>query len=135
MIKFVIKKRNINISVFQDMVIVRRDGAETPSDSSLAADIEQLPLKEEERREALSSIAMERIDDFVATHDLKIRVPKEIIGLAEYVPKSLIDIPAEVTVPLSSAPTPQGKIGTKSFIPNLKMKNINWCWNFYHVIF
>lgn len=105
------------------MVIVRRDGAETPSDSSLAADIEQLPLKEEERREALSSIAMERIDDFVATHDLKIRVPKEIIGLAEYVPKSLIDIPAEVTVPLSSAPTPQGKIGSKNSIPNLKMKN------------
>ncbi|XP_059489243.1 uncharacterized protein LOC132204638 [Neocloeon triangulifer] len=114
------------IPVTKDMAIVRRDGAPTPSDTFLQAEMEQLPLNNEERRESLRVMALDRIDDFIATHDLKIRVPKEIVGLASYVPKSLIDIPAEVTVPLSNGPVAQQRGFVKKvvipFLLGLKFK-------------
>ncbi|XP_065350648.1 uncharacterized protein LOC135946366 [Cloeon dipterum] len=115
-----------SIPVTKDMVIVRRDGEPTPTGSQLQADLDELPLNAEERKEALRAVALDRIDDFIATHDLKIRVPKEIVGLASYVPKSLIDIPAEVTVPLSNGPAPQGRGFVKKvvipFLLGLKFK-------------
>ncbi|CAB3367744.1 Hypothetical predicted protein [Cloeon dipterum] len=115
-----------SIPVTKDMAIVRRDGEPTPTGSQLQADLDELPLNAEERKEALRAVALDRIDDFIATHDLKIRVPKEIVGLASYVPKSLIDIPAEVTVPLSNGPAPQGRGFVKKvvipFLLGLKFK-------------
>jgi hypothetical protein len=93
----------------KDMVIVRRDGSATPSDAFIQAEMEQLPVDPEERREALRTLALDRVDDFVATHDLQIRLPKELLALAEYVPKSLIEVPAQITVPLSSGPVTQGR--------------------------
>ena len=55
-----------------------------------------------------ADVMMEKIDDFLATHELKLRVPKEIVSgeLLPYVPKFLLQgIPAEMRVPLSDSKT------------------------------
>ncbi|XP_067008108.2 uncharacterized protein Osi18 [Anabrus simplex] len=48
----------------------------------------------------------ERIDDFLTSHELKVRVPKEIVSgeLVSYVPKFLLqNVPTELHVPLTEA--------------------------------
>ncbi|KAJ9577063.1 hypothetical protein L9F63_006343 [Diploptera punctata] len=55
-----------------------------------------------------ADVMMEKIDDFLASHELKFRVPKEIVSgeLLPYVPKFLLQgIPAEMRVPLSESKT------------------------------
>jgi hypothetical protein len=61
-----------------------------------------------------ADVLLEKIDSFLGSHELKLRVPKEIVSgeLLPYVPKFLLqNIPAEVRVPLSdSKPMGQGKL-------------------------
>jgi hypothetical protein len=60
-----------------------------------------------------ADVLLEKIDNFLGSHELKLRVPKEIVSgeLLPYVPKFLLqNIPAEIRVPLSdSKPVGQGK--------------------------
>jgi hypothetical protein len=60
-----------------------------------------------------ADVLLEKIDTFLGSHELKLRVPKEIVSgeLLPYVPKFLLqNIPAEIRVPLSdSKPVGQGK--------------------------
>ncbi|KAF4532560.1 hypothetical protein B566_EDAN008484 [Ephemera danica] len=98
--------KNDQIAITKDMLIVRRNGAPAPSAAYLEAEMEQLPMAEDERREALRALMMDRVEAFIETHDLKIRVPKEIVSgsLLPFVPKFLLEqVPAEVTVPLTNS--------------------------------
>jgi hypothetical protein len=100
------------IAVTKDMVIVRRDGAATPSDTFLEAEMSQLPMSIEERREAVRALMLDRVDAFLASHDLKIRVPKEVVSgsLSPFIPKFLLEhVPAELQVPLTDNQEVQGK--------------------------
>jgi len=61
-----------------------------------------------------ADVLLQRIDSFLSNHELKLRVPKEIVSgeLLPYIPKFLMqNIPAEIRVPLSdSKPVGQGKV-------------------------
>jgi hypothetical protein len=106
-----VKKDQIPIT--KDMLIVRRNGEPSPSAAYLQAEMEQLPMDEVERREALRALMMDRVESFIETHDLKIRVPKEVVSgsLLPFVPKFLLEqVPAEVTVPLTNSRGVQGKL-------------------------
>lgn len=63
-----------------------------------------LPKNEDERQKAIRFLMLDRIDQFLSTHELKVRVPKEIVTgeMLPFVPKFLLNnIPAEIDVPLS----------------------------------
>jgi hypothetical protein len=61
-----------------------------------------------------ADVLLEKIDSFLSTHELKLRVPKEIVSgeLLPYVPKFLLqNIPAEIRIPLSdNKPMGQGNL-------------------------
>jgi len=61
-----------------------------------------------------ADVLLQKIDSFLGNHQLKLRVPKEIVSgeLLPYIPKFLMqNIPAEIRVPLSdSKPVGQGKL-------------------------
>jgi len=61
-----------------------------------------------------ADVLLQKIDSFLGNHELKLRVPKEIVSgeLLPYIPKFLMQsIPAEIRVPLSdSKPVGQGKL-------------------------
>jgi len=61
-----------------------------------------------------ADVLLQKIDSFLSSHELKLRVPKEIVSgeLLPYIPKFLMqNIPAEIRVPLSdSKPVGQGKL-------------------------
>jgi hypothetical protein len=61
-----------------------------------------------------ADVLLQKIDSFLGNHELKLRVPKEIVSgeLLPYIPKFLMqNIPSEIRVPLSdSKPVGQGKL-------------------------
>lgn len=59
---------------------------------------------DDERQKAIRFLMLERIDNFLSGHELKIRVPKEIVSgdMLPFVPKFLLkNIPEEINIPLS----------------------------------
>jgi len=61
-----------------------------------------------------ADVLLQKIDSFLGNHELKLRVPKEIVSgeLLPYIPKFLMqNIPVEIRIPLSdSKPVGQGKL-------------------------
>lgn len=58
------------------------------------------------RRDAVRLMMLDRVDDFLDTHELRMRVPKELLSgeMLPFVPQFLLNnIPEEIKVPLSSS--------------------------------
>lgn len=59
-----------------------------------------------ERKEALRLMALDKLDEFLHNHELRIRVPKEISTgeLPPFVPKILTkNLPEEIKIPLTGS--------------------------------
>lgn len=65
------------------------------------------------KKERLRFLMLEKIDNFLNSHELKVKLPKEIVTgeVFPFVPKYFFDsVPEELTVPLSDEKnTPEGK--------------------------
>ncbi|KAG8223565.1 hypothetical protein J437_LFUL003029 [Ladona fulva] len=117
-----------SIPLTEDMAIVRKEGV-----SYNAEEIETVARSgyntEEDREEALRVLMLDKVDSFLDSHSLRIRVPKEIVHgeLLPFVPKFLLQsIPGEINIPLTEARAVQERGFVKKvvipFLLGLKFK-------------
>ncbi|XP_022200114.2 uncharacterized protein LOC111057006 [Nilaparvata lugens] len=84
------------IRITRDLAIVRREGAPqtfTAKQDEIAGDSNSMRM-------------LEDVEEFVSTHDLRMRLPRELVGaqLSSFVPEFLTNsIPEQLTMPLAPA--------------------------------
>ncbi|KAI5714377.1 hypothetical protein M8J76_016135 [Diaphorina citri] len=117
------------IRITRDLSVVRSADVPAAAAEDDASYKQQISDLSEEAKEALRGSALDKMDDFIATHELRLRVPKEIISapVARFVPEFLMkNIPTEIKVPLAGSQVGQERGFVKKviipFLLGLKFK-------------
>lgn len=116
------------IRITRDLSIVRNSESAEPSAEDEIYN-QQISNLSEDKKEALRSLMLDKLDDFIASHELRMRVPKEIVSapVARFVPEFLMkNIPSEIKMPLIGSQVGQERGFVKKviipFLLGLKFK-------------
>lgn len=89
------------LSITQDLTIVRTRSL--PEDNDFDEYLSVQNNVDSNKREQLRSLMLEKLDNYLASHNLEAKLPEEISG-SNIVPRSLIEsVPNKVSIPLSDA--------------------------------
>ena len=86
-----------------------------------------------EKKEQLRLMALDKLDEFLYNHELRIRIPKEVLSgdLPAFVPKILTkNLPEELKVPLSEESTGQvtgrSELNFSTWLEEIIMHNLTF---------
>ncbi|XP_046670963.1 uncharacterized protein LOC124360972 [Homalodisca vitripennis] len=95
------------IRISRDLSVVRRDDVPLQESQQAGADTDPaLASANPAVQKAVRQLMLDRVEDFLATHELRVRVPKELTNpeLLAYVPSFLLkNLPQEIRVPLADS--------------------------------
>ncbi|CAH0388539.1 unnamed protein product [Bemisia tabaci] len=111
-----------NIRLTRDLSIVKAPSYVEPAPEYYLQTPDQSP-DDAEKKQALRMLMLDKVDDFLSSHELQIRIPKEIISgsIAPFVPSALMkNIPQEMRIPLAEPETGKGRgLAKKVIMPFL----------------
>lgn len=111
------------IRLTRDLTIVSSDSTQSPS-SSIYNEVSKVSGLDADKKEELRLMALDKLDQFLHNHELRIRIPKEITTgeLPSMVPKILTkNLPEEIKIPLAGSDSEASTGRSKKFLKRVVM--------------